>query len=434
MLRTIFLAAAVVAMAGCGGSKRGPLAAGVLNDVTPYRDASAWREVLKPCATAENVAASCTLQTLPTIGMEAATPTVDDIMDRVLVSHDWMGVRFERLLEVVPDDLLQLFGAVTAIVIDADVRPSYYLNLTGAIYLDPQNLWLTEAERSVISAIPDYRLAYAEPMSFRTYWQYVKDGKPANSYVPAADGSRQLSDIEPRMASLLFHELAHANDLFPPALAAQVNRNLPFLHAANNLFNELPSTYLFNFEGLESLEMKRLANILYRGFEPGSEERQITADMVGGYFEPDAASDDYAYFSQYEDLAMLFEEAMMKLHYDMDRDLAFVTPPRTENPRCDDYVIGWGVRNRIATEQVAARAQWVVEQLLPMRDYEDFFAGLDEPVLLPEGVGWCSYLTQEEMQAKAFGIFDGDKDDRPPRPADMLRPYDVLKPGKGAPH
>ncbi len=428
MLRTIVMAAAVAAIVGCGGSNRGPIASGALDDISPYRDHGTFRQVLKQCAAAENAAASCTLQTLPTIGMETATPTAGDIMERVLVSHPWMGARFEQLLAVVPADMLQLFGAVTAVVIDADIRPSYYLNLTGAIYLDPQNLWLTAAERTVISTDPDYRLAFAEPMAYRAYWQYVKDNRPVNDYAWSADGSRTLSDIEPRMASLLFHELAHANDLFPPALAAGVDRNLSFLRAASSVFNDLPSTWLFNLNGLESDEMRRVANILYRGFEPNSSDREVTAAMVGSYFEPDAASDDYAYYSQYEDLAMLFEETMMKLHYDMDRDLAYVTPPRTENPRCNDYVIGWGVRNRIAAEQVSTRAQWVVEQLLPARDYGDFFAGLGEPTQLPEGAGWCAYLSEGQAQSKSFSRFGREYNDRPAvTEEDMLRPYDLLQ-------
>ncbi len=428
MLRTIVLAAALALMTGCGGSHSGPLSAGALDDVTPYRERGVYVQVLKQCATTENAAASCALQTLPTIGMETPAPTVDDIMNRLLVSHPWMGARFEQLLTGFPEDLLQLFGAVTAVVIDADIRPSYYLDGTGAIYLDPQNLWLTTAEKDVISTTPDYRLAFADPMAFRSYWQYVKDGKPVNDYKLSSDGSRTLSDIEPRMAALLFHELAHANDLFPPALAAVADRSLPFFRAVSSVYPERPSTYLSSFEGLESEQMRRVANILYRGFEPDSADRQITAGMIGSYFEPDAANDDYAYYSQYEDLAMLFEESMMKLHYGMDRDLAFVTPPRTEKPRCDDYVIGWGVRNRIAVDQVTARAQWVVEQLLPAREYGDFFTDLGDSSPLPEGAGWCGYLSDGQEQVKSFGRFGRSLQDRPPvTEADMLRPYDLLQ-------
>ena len=67
----------------------------------------------------------------------------DAIMQRLVVSHDWMGQRFKEVLDILPAEILQLMSGVTAVVIDDDIRPSYYTNWTGAIYLDPANLWLT---------------------------------------------------------------------------------------------------------------------------------------------------------------------------------------------------------------------------------------------------------------------------------------------------
>ena len=58
------------------------------------------------------------------------TPTFDRVMDRVVVSHRWMGERLEEVLRRAPDDLLRVLGAISAIVIDADVRPSFYWPLT----------------------------------------------------------------------------------------------------------------------------------------------------------------------------------------------------------------------------------------------------------------------------------------------------------------
>jgi len=52
--------------------------------------------------------------------------TVDDIMQRVVVTHDWMAVRMEEMLYRMPADLVQLFAPVTVIIIGSEVRPSSF--------------------------------------------------------------------------------------------------------------------------------------------------------------------------------------------------------------------------------------------------------------------------------------------------------------------
>lgn len=390
VLSGILVVMTLAGLSGCGGGAgRGPIAVGALDDVEPYIASGRYAHVLKKCVTAQESNQSCTLETLPPIAMEHSTPGIDDIMERVVVSDRWMGHRFQQLLMILPQDIHQLLGAVTAVVIDGDIRPSYYLSMTGAIYLDPENLWLLASEKRVVNQDPDYRRAFADPLKYRSFWRYVKDGKNANSYAEGPGGSRTLADIETRMASLLFHELAHANDFFPPVTYDRVDRRLSYLRAASSVYDDRPSTYLTNFEGLASAEMFRVAGILYKGVPPNDNDKAVTAAEVGGFFDPDAASDDYAYASQYEDLAMLLEEAMMKLHYGTDRDMAFIVPSRKLKPECDDEKIGWGIRNRLAAEQVTGRAEWVVQQMLPHRNYSDFFAELEPPQNLPAGAGWC---------------------------------------------
>ena len=72
-------------------------------------------------------------------------------MERVVVSHDWMGVRFEQLMRRMPTDLVELFAPVTAIVIGSDVRPSFYSSFRGTINLDPGFLWMSVPEKQTIS-------------------------------------------------------------------------------------------------------------------------------------------------------------------------------------------------------------------------------------------------------------------------------------------
>ena len=74
------------------------------------------------------------------------------------------GQRFKEFLETMDPhgDFKNLLRATTAIVISYDVRPSYYWVVTGAIHLDPDNLWLTPDERDTINQAPDYRASFGE--------------------------------------------------------------------------------------------------------------------------------------------------------------------------------------------------------------------------------------------------------------------------------
>ena len=371
----LFLTAALLCLAACHG-KDSSGDEGLAN-IYPVVSTAPYASVLKDCVRAYDTVQSCTLNRLPTLGMEVVSPTVEDIRGRLLVSHPWMADRFIEVLDRLPDEMYQLFGAVTAVVIDDDIRPSYYQPLTGAIYLDPYGLWLDDAERSVISTVEDYRGDYIRQMSYLPFWRYTSPD--------VEDGPRSLTTITLDMARLLFHELAHANDLFPPSTYAAVDTSQRIYDVIDSLYDVFPSTQLESLYPLTSAEMHRLGGILYRGDAATETDRAITAAQVGAYFESDVASDDYAYSSQYEDLAMLFEEAMMKIAFDMDRDMAFVVASSSQS--CNDYKVGWGVRNRVGEAQVLARAIWVVDQLLPENEYSGLWETFPEPQLMTPGIG-----------------------------------------------
>lgn len=75
----------------------------------------------------------CTFGESPLIAQVTTTPTVNDIMDRVVVSHRWMGDQFKKFLETYDtnDDFKNLLRATTAVVISYDVRPSFYSPTLG---------------------------------------------------------------------------------------------------------------------------------------------------------------------------------------------------------------------------------------------------------------------------------------------------------------
>ena len=385
----------VLSLIACGGKKKHHYYVDEgLNNVRPYVSVSTYESILKHCAMASE-GQSCTLEDLPVIGMETSAPTVEDVMSRVVVSHAWMGARLEQVLNEMPNDLLLLFGSITVVVVDDDIRPSYYNPGTAAIYLDPDHLWLTLEEEATISDKEDFRGEYIRQMSYRPVWRYV------NGPAGTRDTVRSVEDLVVDTAQLLFHELAHATDIFPPDSFLDVDRTQRVEDVTWSLQSQFPSTRLMSLYKLESQVMFDLAGILYGGENATTAYRALSAAEVGSHFAPDGANDDYNYYSQYEDVAMLFEEAMMKFHFNMDRDVGFTTAANSYY--CEDYILGWGMRNRLGVEKVKTRAQWVVEQLLPNSDYSLFFDTFPEPSDLQTGVSWCdSDVSSAIVSEKSF--------------------------------
>lgn len=386
----LLLGICLLSLMACGGKKKTyyyfDLDEG-LDSIRPYVSDGPYSATLKACAIN-----GCTLEALPVLGMDAEAPSVEDIMSRVLVSHSWMGERLQQVLDEAPDDLLLLFRSTTAVVIDDDIRPSFYHPATGAIYLDPDYLWLTSDERATVSDQPDFRGSYIHQMAYRPLWRY-RNGP--------GDRERSLDSIVVQTAHLLFHELAHATDRFPLAFFDSVDRSQPIHSVISALEPQATSRLLDTHYPLKSQVMFDLASIIYQGAISTPAYRAMTAAEVGQHFASDNANDDYNYASLEEDVAMLFEEAMMKIHFNMDRDIGFAHA--TNSPYCADNILGWGMRNRLGAEGIKVRAQWVVEQLLPERDYSLYFDTFPEPRELQVGVSWCDSDTSSPIiSEKAF--------------------------------
>lgn len=395
-------------LTGCGGGGGGdPLIIpdrvtddvdDVDGDLRVYVESSPYAAVLEECVEADREAESCRLSRLPLLGMETENPTVADVMDRVVVSHDWMGARLEQTLNNLPDDVLQLLRATTAVVISADIRPAYYTTLTGAIYLDPAFLWLTQSELDTISTQEDPRSGYDDPLQFRTLSRYVDEN--SNYIYPygllAENPDKTETDVAILLGELLFHELAHANDFLPPDTWDLLNEDDRIFDAIEANEENFVSTRLKENSPLLSEALYDLADVMYWGDSPTTDDIGLNAAEVGAEFEADLASDHYAYASIYEDTAMLFEEAMMKLHFNIDRDVAFTDVP-TNPAYCDGYIVRWGVRNRVGETDVKSRAQFVTGELLPTQDTAMFFQNFPAPEYMTNGLNWCDSINLAPM-------------------------------------
>lgn len=377
---------------GCNGSDdndRSETSGSDLADAEAFKTDSPYAATIGDCIRASGNNEYCELAQLPLLGMGTPSPSVDDVLERLVVSHAWMGQRFEQLLLRYPAQILYLFRGITAVVIDDDIRPAYYSPATGAIYLDPAYLWLSNAEKATINQKQDFRSGFSDPLDFRAVGRYMNGNEPAfRFYSLSGSEERRIEDIEFAFARLLLHELAHANDFFPPDRYANVDSRDTPQAAANKLQSESISSRLYSDDGLISQRLFSLAEVMYLGRDPSSEDLSTTAAIAGSEFAADAASDDYAYTTRYEDVAMLFEATMMKYFWDLDYDVGFIEVPTGS---CIDapVITAWAQRTRIGEPRVKQRAKRVSDTLLSEVDMNQFYENLEHAKDFTPGSNWC---------------------------------------------
>lgn len=364
----------------------------VFNRQSPYADA------LINCVYSNTLTSSCTLSQTPLLAKEvnntSVTPSIESIMDRVVVSHQWMGDRFKDFLmnNDANDDIKNLLRATTAIVISYDIRPSFYWAATGAIYLDAENFWLTPDERDTINEAPDYRANFGQELQFTMPWRYVKQNAYASqSYSKSERVTRTAEEALYRLTSLMYHELAHANDFFPSNEWYVHNSEQRVLDAAASTTFE--SDELAISFPLNSQEMRGLAQVSFTGESANQTQKNYLPADIEEFFSPESASDYYAYSSLREDYAMLFEELMMQSRFNVIRDVAITNQPSGENISTADYIVTWGQRGRIGDDKLRDRVLFTASRVLPEFDSQTAMNLVSAPIEMLEGSNWLENLT-----------------------------------------
>lgn len=364
-----------------------------IDELFVYRPDSPYATVIKECALVESSDEACTLETLPFITQASPDFTTDDIMDRLLVTHDWMGERFETLLLDAPESMIPLFGSLTSIVIGSTVRPSNYWTGTGGIQLDPATLWLSLEEKATVSIAEDYRSDFAKDLIFREMLSMRIGDSAAIDYFSLSDKrERDLKDIEIPVYRLLYHELSHAVDYLPNSSVAMLDSSLVPAEALYNNSHLFLSSLLYLDLPLYSQTLYDLGQVSFRGEAATENQKGITPAVAGSEMANDGAAEYYGYNTVREDLATLFTATMMKFDFGIDYFTAFVTKPSESRYSCDDLTVGWGVKNRLADPLVASRARWVMESVYGANPVIDnFFSNeLGEAVPMVAGLDWCS--------------------------------------------
>ena len=324
-------------------------------------------------------------------------------MDRLLVTHDWMGERFEQLLDAAPANLRAMFASTTAILIGSNVRPSFYTTLTGAIQIDPVYLWLTVPEKRTISVKEDFRTDFGSEIKFDFYRRLAIGNKRMAEYFNLEDDSeRELGDIYLSLYRLLYHELTHANDFVPWYEIDDVDNTKSIYQAIQSIESEWVSPQFVAQYPLVGEELKNLANVKFRDAEPTVVEKTILADYAGSLMGDDGAMIFYSYSSIREDLATLVASSMLKFHYNVTTNIAYLNLPNDpENFSCDELIVDWGVVNRVAGHRVVPRAKEAVRRIVGFSDLlEEFFeSGIGQETSMRIGESWCDNYQVDPVMA-----------------------------------
>jgi hypothetical protein len=356
-----------------------------------------YAAVLKDCVLADSESA-CLLSVLPYIGHDSPNPAVSDIMNRVVVTHDWMGVRFRQLLESMPADMYPLFRSVTGIVIGSEIRPSSYSGARGRMKIDAAHLWLTVAEKRTISTEEDFRTNFGADLQFVSWWRSTIGDEYAVPYSSLEDDNERIfDDLIIRFARPLYHELAHANDVVRPANITNIPLGITPGEATGLFPEQRVAERLYTDASLtaQTSHLYGLALVRYRDDEPTPVQSAYLAEFVGGEMSSEGKSQFYGYFTTREDIATLFGKFMMKYHFGVDTQIGVMNKPANHpDADCNEYIVAWGSRNRIADPLVVGRAKWVVEQMIgPSAELDEFVAnGIGEAVPLRVGDDWCEAL------------------------------------------
>lgn len=353
----------------------------------------------------------CNLAYLPFIGQVTTDPTIDDIMDRVVVSHDWMAQNFEQFLRQYDknDDFKRLLRSTTAIVISDNVKPSFYWGGTGTMYLSADYLWMTPEQRDTLTESVDFRSGFAQSFDYVFDFDYERDNQSVlfnRDYMPDRQdrASRSLKTIAMPLASLLYHELAHANDYFSQQTLKQTdgyNVNQMIKLAPYELIgNGTVSDNLAKSYPLNNAMLSGLAQVWYGGAAPTKTQLSYSGQQVADGFFADRASDDYAYFVTQEDVAMMFEEAMMLTRFGINRYIAVMDI--SDQSQGIPKVIR-GQKNRITAPEINSRANYVVSQILPEATMSVSQA-LDgkRPVELCKGMTYFEYYDTDCSGARSM--------------------------------
>ncbi len=349
--------------------------------------------LLKDCLYSESRTESCTFERLPLIGQRFSTPSVDNIMEHVLVSSIWMAERFRQVLERMPTESLKLFKSLTGVVISSDIRASNYRPMTGAMYINPSSLWLDQAEKDELSLEGDPRQGCGDRLSY----DYLFDFQINNEWMRLNhERSRSIKTITLQLSSIIFHELVHANDFFPTDRLSFLSKQLKvseafFLNSnyqiSNNVSKQFP---------LRSLNLKRMAKIENLCLGITCSQLDLNPQTIADDLSKEAANSVYSFMNPYEDIAVIGEEVLMSYFFDAKR-LSLITDKATRNS--SNYPVYWGTLGFRSDTDFRNKAKAIMSRVLPEIDFSAYIDNLPAADVIPPGKEVYEVLFPKEKGA-----------------------------------
>lgn len=351
-----------------------------VGEVKPYYSNASYADKMSTCIYADTDEKSCKISDLPLIGINNDSILVEDILKRTLVSHQFLGDIFKQVLLKMKPDMLQMFGAVSAVVISDKINPSFYYNVSGAIYLSGRFFWRDYEEWELLTKVTDFRKNAGLPFQFQFQSDYRANGK--SLYERVDRDTQSIDEISNKLFRLLFHELAHANDFFPNSFYSKTNfeKNITYAEVSNERYEKLELISQQMPTKTESKKLDRIGQILFQEEPSTPIDSLISAEEVIEEFKNDVASDFYAYSTPFEDLAMLTEESLMFYYYNMYRYVVIIKLPKAyfEAPKDYEYNIAWGTKGRILGPNIKGRAVYAIESILGKNTSEKVSDKLDQ--------------------------------------------------------
>ena len=338
-----------------------------------FKPDSIYSQKLLNCSFPDTEEKSCIVKDLPLLGMNAQKISVNDILNRTLVTHQFLGEKFKQVLLKIPPDTLALFGAVNGIVISSEVTTNAYWARSGFIYLSARLFCRSKDECQTLSKEND-----SQKLPVKFVNDYVHNQKSI------WDESIQDDQILLyKVAATLFHELAHANDYFEPSYV----RSNDF--AIEKSYDELTFERMTVRQMVslriparpKSTRLENLANIIYKNKEMTADDLSLSPQSIADEFLAENTNDLYSHINHEEDMARLVEEALMLTYFNIPRLIVFTDKSNS---------IVYAEKRRVARPNLRTRVLFAIEKSFSKPVADKVKEKLEDmkPVVFPANSTW----------------------------------------------
>jgi hypothetical protein len=296
--------------------------------------------------------------------------SISDIKKRIVTQETWLADNFIYLLENIEnnDDLMAMFGSVKLIVLSNRISSAFYAFDTASIYLPSNFLQLSISDTKKSEQQGDDRSARAKDFSFFDL-HILKQ----NQYY-LSPRSYNLKDNKYLLASVLYHELAHAADYF----SFEELKLLPIQGKINSDLEELvggpiDSEIKSNFDNLLKSELlKSFAHFKQYGEGLSFSVDNIDALVARDEIKSDCSLDFYSYTNQREYFAQMIRTFLLKKNHNIDTYLVIIEEKEYNKDNYLSSKVFWGEKNRMSDDCIFDSAISYYKSLFPKDLAKDF--------------------------------------------------------------